>query len=251
MRRSRAAQTRRSPQWVQGVDDPEAWAVSHQWLLEAAFAAFDRTAEWPLIEDVQRDLAAEPERAVAVPQLVLDIPPSLGARMSQRVELTVRALAHVPDAAPLLELLVLVMREAVSLYPGEGPEQPALRGSQIKEHFDLDDATYRKLSTLVFSEGWFFNGGGGSGDGDWHRFVRGEILHLREVPDIDDYLDAVARYRFGAPEIEAPRDSARAPARWAGPYRWLYKRDVTVIDLLLITVLGGIVVGIVVWLLTR
>lgn len=245
----RIATTTRAPQWVQGVDEPEAWAVEHRWLLEAAFAAFDRTAEWPLIEDVQRDLADEPEWAVAVAQLVIDIPPPLGARFSQRVELTVRALAHVSSAAPLLNLLVRVMQEAMSRYPGEGPGQPVIRGSEIKEQFELDDVTYRKVSALVFSEGWFFNGGGGDADGDWYRVVRAEILHLRGVTEIRTYLDAVARYRFGPPEVEIPPEHAR-PTRPKRLHRWFAKRDVTVFDLLLVTVVGGIIVGIAILLLT-
>lgn len=240
----------RAPQWVQGVDEPEGWAVEHRWLLEAAFAAFDRTADWPLIEDVQRDLADEPERAVAVAQLVIDIPPPLGARFSQRVELTVRALASVPSAGSLLNLLVCVMQEAMSHYPGEGPEQPVIRGSEIKERFELDEATYRKVSALVFSEGWFFNGGGGDADGDWYRVVRAEILHLRGVTDIRSYLDAVARYRFGPPEVETPHEPTRPTSPLKRPGRWLVKRDVTVFDLLLITVVGGIIVGIAIWLMT-
>lgn len=240
----------RAPQWVHGIDEPDAWAVEHRWLLEAAFAAFNRRAEWPLIEDVQRDLADEPERAIAAAQLVIDMPSALGARFSQTVQLTVRALAHVPDAAPLLNLLVRVMREAVSRYPGDGIEQPVIRGSEIKERFELDEATYRKVSALVFSEGWFFNGGGGDAEGDWYRFVRAEILQLRDVKDIGSYLDAVARYRFGPPEVEIPHEPARRTSLLKRPGRWLAKRDITVFDLLLITVVGGIIVGISIWLLT-
>lgn len=240
----------RAPQWVHGVDQPEAWAIEHRWLLEAAFAAFDRTAEWPLIEDVQRDLADDPDRAVAVAQLVIDIPPPLGARFSQRVELTVRALAHVSSAAPLLSLLVRVMQEAMSRYPGEGSEQPVIRGSEIKEEFELDDVTYRKVSALVFSEGWFFNGGGGDAEGDWHRVVRAEILHLRGVTEIRSYLDAVARYRFGPPEVEILHEPTRPTSLLGRAGRWFAKREVTVFDLLLITVIGGIIVGIAILLLT-
>lgn len=250
MRRTETATRVRAPQWVHGVDEPEAWAVDHQWLLEAAFAAFDRTAEWPLIENVQRDLANEPERAVAVTQLVIDIPPALGARFSQRIELTVRALAHVPNATPLLDLLVRVMQEAMSRYPGEGSQQPVIRGSEIKEQFELDEATYRKVTAIVFSEGWFFNGGGGDADGDWYRVVRAEILHLRGVTEIRSYLDAVARYRFGPEEVEIPHEPLPATSLSKRPGQWLAKRDVTVFDLLLITVVGGIIVGIAIWLLT-
>lgn len=251
MRRQTIVTKVRAPQWVQGVDEPEAWAAEYRWLLEAAFAIFNRTSEWPPIEDVQRQVADVPERAIAVAQLVIDMPAALGARFSQTVQLTVRALAHVPDAAPLLNSLVRVMQEAASRYPGEGTEPPVIRGSEIKEKFELDKATYRKVSALVFSEGWFFNGGGGDAEGDWYRYIRAEILQIRDVTDIRSYLDAVARYRFGPPEVEISHEPAKPIGLLERPARWLSKREVTVFDLLLITVVGGIIVGLAIWLLTR
>ncbi|MGI8557487.1 MAG: hypothetical protein ACR2ND_04120 [Solirubrobacteraceae bacterium] len=114
----------------------------------------------------------------------------------------------------------------------------------------LDDATYQKVSTLVSAEGWFFNGGGGDLDGDWYRYIRAEILQLRGVADIADYLDAVASYRFGPPEIEAPPSPEPEVALIRRPREWLAKREVSVLDLLLITIVGTIVAGIVVWIVT-
>jgi hypothetical protein len=239
----------RAPQWVQSIDEPEAWAIEHRWLLEAALAEFDRTGEWPLIEDVQRALATTPERAVAVRQLVIDIPPALGARFSQRVELTVRALSFCPDGASLLALFVRAMQQAVSCYPGDGPGQPVLHGHQIKTNLQLTDEEYRKVSTLLFSEGWFFGNGGGDAAGNWNREVGAEILRIRDVTDIAGYLDAVAEYRFGPPEIELPAtDTSRLPVL-RRPRSWLAKRDPSVSDLLIITVVGGAIVGVLLWLL--
>lgn len=151
--------TVRSHRWVQSVDQPSEWAQEHRWLLEAAFAAFADTGEWPLIEDVQASLAAEPEHAIAVAQLVIDMPSELGARHSQNVQLTVRALVHVPAAAGLLDLFVQALREAVSLYPGDGPQRPTLRGLDLKRKFDLAPLAYRKLVALFNTEGWFFGDG--------------------------------------------------------------------------------------------
>jgi hypothetical protein len=249
MRKQRTIEVR-SQSWVQAVDVPAAWAQEHRWLLQAAFAAFDQTGEWPLIDNVQRDLAATPDRAVAVAQLVLDIPSELGARHSQQIELTVRALVHVPEAAPLLDLFVRVMRAAVLLYPGGGSEPPRLQGSQIKEQFDLDELTYRKVSSLVCAEGWFFAGGGGDVDGDWWRVIRAEILQIRSIQDVSDYLDALARYRFGPSEIEVERPTRPRGGPLGRSVRWFGKRDPTVLDLLVVGVLSGIVVGVVIWRLT-
>jgi hypothetical protein len=237
---------------VQSVDEPATWAEDHRWLLEAAFAAFDRTGEWPLIAEVQGYLASagEPDRAIAVAQLVINIPPDLGARHSESIKLTVRALAHVPAAARLLDLFVRVMREAVALYPGEGPGLPELRGLKIKDQFQLDELTYRKVSTLVCDEGWFFNGGGGDGDGSWHRAIRAEILQLRDVTDVEGYLDALARYRFGASEIPVDREARRSGGLLRLPMRWLGRRDPSVLDLIVVAVVSGLIVALVVWRLT-
>jgi hypothetical protein len=242
--------TTRAPQWVNGVDEPDIWAREHQWLLETAFVSFDRTGEWPLVEEVQQDLAAQPDRAIAVGQLVVDIPPALGARFSQHVQLTVRALSHVPAAASILELFVRAMQVALVRYPGKRGTPPVIRGSAIRTQLELDEASFKKVLTLLESEPWFFGSGGTDGTGDWYRDIRAEILCLRGVSDIQSYLDAVAGYRFGPAEIEV----ASPPGRRAGlaqrPRRWLAKREVSVLDLLVITIVGGVFVGVVVWLLT-
>jgi hypothetical protein len=243
--------TTRAPQWVQGVDRPDEWAVEHRWFLQAAFEAFDRDGDWPTLEDLQRELADDPQRAVAAAQLAIDIPASLGARFSQQVQLTVRALSYCHEAATLLRWFVLAMREAVARYPGDGPDQPLLRGLDVKAALGLDPADYGKLSMLLFSESWFFGSGGGDPRGDWHRAIRAEILLLNDVTDINGYLDAVAHYRFGAPE--APASPSTEPSRGlaARPLRWLAKREASVLDLIVIAALGGVLAGIVLWLLLR
>ena len=181
---------------------------------------------------------------------MLEMPSELGGRHSQRIALTVRALVHVPAAAELLDLFVRAMRVAVELYPGEGSEPPTLRGSQVNQELDLDQLTHRKLSTLVCSEGWLFNGGGGEVGGDWYRFVRAEILQIRDVQDVNGYLDALARYRFGPSRVEVERPPTQRAGLLGRGLRWFGKRDPTVLDLIVITIVGGIVVGLVIWRLT-
>ena len=57
-------------------------------------------------------------------------------------------------------------------------------------------------------------------------------------------------YRFGPPEVEISGESARPISLWQRPGRWLAKRDITLFDLLLITVVGGVIVGIAIRLIT-
>jgi hypothetical protein len=60
---------------------------------------------------------------------------------------------------------------------------------------------------LLFQEPWFFGGGSGNVDDNWQLNVRVEILLAEHIADISEYLDSVARYRFGEPYIEdEPRE---------------------------------------------
>jgi hypothetical protein len=240
----------RSFRHAQNVDEPYRWATEHLWFLEAVFGHFDRDGEWPLVEDVQRALAASsPERAVAVAQLVIDVPSELGTRQVDRVTLTVRGLHRCRGAAPLLDLFVAAMRLAVDAYPGEGPS--TLSGATVRAALELDDFTYRKVSTLIFAEPWFFGGGSGNVDGEWERTISVHVLLLQGVDDVGGYLDVVARHRFGPPEVEAPPADVTGPAAaLSAPRRWLAKREASNRDLLLIAVLGGLVVGLILLLIS-
>jgi hypothetical protein len=244
----------RSPAFVQHVDAPEAWALENLWLLAAVFDAFKSEGVWPRIEDVQRTLAKTvPAHAVAVGQLVIDIPAELGHRDQERIRLTVRALAQVQGAEPLLAHFVAAMRLAYDTYLGDGAS--VLHGADVKTTLAVDDMTFRKVSELVFSEPWFFSGGsGGSGD-NWDRAIRAEVVLMDGVTDVAGYLDAVARYRFGEPDLavdqaQAVAQQALSPARrqWLG--RWLRKQSASVGDLIVIGIIAAVVAGVILWRVT-
>jgi hypothetical protein len=69
------------------------------------------------------------------------------------------------------------------------------------------------------------------------------------IQSIDDYLDVLARYRFGSPTIEAETLASPPGGPGHSLRGWLAKRETTVRDLLLVAVLGGLIVGVVLWLL--
>jgi serine/threonine-protein kinase len=202
---------RRSPAWEQYVDAPEKWANDHLWLLTAVFNAFARDGEWPPVETVQRTLAdVDTARAVAVARLVIDIPAELGAREGDRIALRCRALSYCDAAAGLLSRLVEAIRLAAEVYRASDAEHPpVLSGFALKARLELDDPTYVRTSRLLFQEGWFFGGGSGDVHEDWQRKVSVGVLLAENVIDIGDYLDCVARYRFGEPYIVDARAQDR------------------------------------------
>ncbi len=230
------------------VDQPDAWAKEHRWLLDAIFEVFDRNGKWPKIEQLQRRLAGDPRRAAEIPQLGIDISRELGARHVDRFVLTTRALAHCPAAERLLEQFVAGIRLAVTVYEEGDEEHPAiLSGLALKSSLELDEPSYRKVSQLLFAEPWFFPGGGGV-DADWRLNVRAEMLLARSATNIRDYLETVARYRFGdagGPTTQTPRfaDGLIGTAK-----AWLDKRELTVRDYLLVTIVSAVIAGLVLWL---
>jgi len=242
----------RAPAWEQHVDAPDAWAVEHVWLLQVVFNLFDRDGEWPRVATVQRVLAdIDPLKAVAIRQLAIDIPSELGARNGECLTLTTRALSYCDGAGLLLSLFVRVIQAAAATYRAsdDRSERVLLSGFDIKGRLDIADRTYAKLSILIFREPWFFGSGGGNPEDDWHYEVRAEILLAENIENIRDYLDVVARYRFGPPEIES---QLPASSRWRvgdAVSDWFTKRDVNVRDLLLIAIGSAVVAGIVLSLL--
>jgi hypothetical protein len=95
----------------------------------------------------------------------------------------------------------------------------------------------------VFREPWFFNGGSGNPTDDWSRPITVEVLLAKDIANVADYVDVIARYRFGPSEIQvAPEDAGeRGPLKVSRG--WLERRDATIRDLILVAVIAGVIVG--------
>jgi hypothetical protein len=70
-----------------------------------------------------------------------------------------------------------------------------------------------------------------------------EVLLAKDIANAADYLDVIARYRFGPPEIHvAPEDTGeRGPLKVSRG--WLDRRDATIRDLILVAIIAGVIVG--------
>ena len=76
-----------------------------------------------------------------------------------------------------------------------------------------------------------------------------EVLLAKDIANVADYLDVIARYRFGPPEIQAaPEDSGELDPLEASR-GWLDKRDATIRDLILVAIIAGMIVGVALLLL--
>jgi hypothetical protein len=82
--------------------EADAWAAEHRYLLTCCFEHFQEEGEWPPLEQLQHDFEVA-DRDEDVSQLAFAMPRPLGFVEQQRLVLLVRALSHVPTAAPLLE----------------------------------------------------------------------------------------------------------------------------------------------------
>jgi len=84
------------------LTEADAWAAEHRDLLECCFGHFQGAGEWPTLEQLQHDYEVK-GRDEDVSWLAFAMPRPLGFVEQQRLVLLVRALSHIPDAAPLLE----------------------------------------------------------------------------------------------------------------------------------------------------
>jgi eukaryotic-like serine/threonine-protein kinase len=189
--------------WQQHVQQPERWAAEHRWLLEEIYEQFERFGDWPEVGAIERSLAARDRaHAIGAAQLLNDMPREIGGREVQRIVLNARGLSHCERARPLLETFVKAIRMASETYrlAGEDGAAAKLSGFRVKEKLSLGDQEYLRLSLLLEREPWVFGNSQGNPGDDWTREVLVLALAFEEVETIGDYLDILARHRFGDPD---------------------------------------------------
>ena len=209
----------RSPAWRQYVDQPEDWANAHRWLLRAIFDLFDRDGEWPTMTALQRSLAdGDTEHALSAGQLIIEMPGELGARHVDRVVLNARGLSHCDGAENLLDAFVAAIRMAAACYRNSDTQQLArVDDALLRAELGLNDQDLLKLIAVLECEPWAFGNGGGNPGEDWHRDVTVDALRFEGVETIGQYLEALARHRFGPPgeaETNAQTNVISLRERW-------------------------------------
>jgi hypothetical protein len=166
------------------------WAAKHAVLLEAGYDRLCRDGDWPSLNTLQHDLERA-NRDVDVGRAVSRMPRELGFVDHGRLILRVRALAHVPAAASLLEDWRAVLSSAYRRWLADPGSR--VGRADVLQALGGDQAGTRAVSMLLLRESWAFDGGTGGVEDEWSRTIH---------PDV-----RVARSATSAAELVAARDA--------------------------------------------
>jgi predicted KAP-like P-loop ATPase len=162
-------------------------------VFERAYAARLEAGSWPTIESLQRQLASE-HHDVSVRAVVNEARgyASLGSP-GEEVQLTLRALAHVPAARPVLEGYLQAVRTMVSRYRDPTVEAKYERGDLERLH--LAPAIQAELGRLLPEDAWPFGSGQIPEDGQWSFAISDRVLMAADAESVEEFV----AIRFGEP----------------------------------------------------
>lgn len=180
-----------------------------RWLLNAAYARFRDSGEWPRIDELQHALdRAEEDRDVD------SIAESLDRRYGWRsrgqdeyVELTLCGVAACEGAEDDLADVLTVGRKAFSLYLVHGAGF-SLSSSDVAPDLEEDGVRLRRV--LILGR-WLPGWGGGSSSADaWTRIITREIRRWRDVATVDAMLALASCASEGLHKDPLPEQTSAA-----------------------------------------
>jgi hypothetical protein len=193
--------------YQRNVTDAAAWGNAHQAMLDAIFDAFMSGADWPDINELQRDLDRRGASIDLYGEL-REMPPSLGGgRSPSPAHLTVRGLHQVPRARPLLLNYMRVIRVAVDRYHSEESNPTVTDKDLTALGITGHDAVL--VSQVVIGEGWPFGGGHGDAHGSWSRDVGRDLRYVAGAETRGDRARGAIRPRAAHAPRARPHTQAR------------------------------------------
>ncbi len=172
-------------------------SAEQQLVFDRAYAWYHKDGAWPKLEDLQREIAAQrPDVLVrgAVGSLrnyvAFDQPDEL-------VHLSLRALATVAEARPLLEAYWKVCVDLIRRYRDRSQE--ASFTSEDLKAFHFDPILERELSRLLVEDHWGLGTGSGSPKDGWSYKIDERVLAASDAATLEEFLAA----RFDEP-LEPP-----------------------------------------------
>jgi predicted KAP-like P-loop ATPase len=176
---------------------------SQRIVFERADGHLHATGSWPRLETLQRELASE-NRDVSVRAVVMAAQAYAGiGSPHDEIRLTLRGLAAVAAAQPLLHAYLRALQSMIERYRNTAVD--ARYASSDLADLELDPAVERELSQLLRDDGWAF-GSGGDSDGGWSFEISDRVLGASTVSTVAELLAV----RFGEPMPEEPAPVAEA-----------------------------------------
>lgn len=161
-------------------------------VLERTYAHWHATGEWPQLEMLQRQFAAERAdvnvRVIATSRSgLVNLSPA-----EQQVQLTLRGLSKVPAARPLLDAYLRAVRAMLDRY--RDTKVDAIYGLEDVKALGLDLALERELSELLRHDGLALGNGGGGNDG-WSFQITDRVVAADDVSSVEELMAVI----FGEP----------------------------------------------------
>ena len=192
------------------------WALNHRPFLAMVFAEFDRDADWPQVNVLQRRLIRRGER-LNVTEAAFNLPPNLGRLESlsvpgspheQQIALSLFALRYVDDAHTLLDSFSKFLRLVVDRYVSAGDEDEVVARRADLSGLGLPETEVTKLSHVILRGGIHFLAGGVSDIAGWERTIHEPgLVPLLDVHDIDGYLGIEGAFLSRRPSFSTPAAS--------------------------------------------
>lgn len=172
-------------------EDDRAWYEMHRSMVDRAVATYVGTGEWPLIDDLQRDLDRLGLR-LDVRGVTMTMPTSSDVpRLAPtQVVVPLRIACFSPAVEPVIDVCVAIVQRAVDLYLSNEPKPTLHSDDVVLQGLTTRPALLFRAMRLV-AENWPdpLGSRGGSESGWWCEVDGTMARRFAGIRTSDDYLD--------------------------------------------------------------
>ena len=179
------------------MPQPVALPADQHRFLALVFDHFSRTGDWPVVPQLQKELARKGERFDLDP-VAQQIPRELGYYDfgGRTFSLTVQGVITIAPRSREAMDFETALRLSCELYLNE--DKPKLASDMLREREGMNELRLKKLHALLQNAPMLTAGGGRMADGTWEFNVADECHHFLDIKTASDYLATVARIRSEA-----------------------------------------------------
>jgi hypothetical protein len=167
------------------------WAADHIDELALIWDRFADNGEWPDGRVLARELFGA-GREFDLDRFARGLPPRLGRfeQSSGQLRLTLRALAFLDQARPLLASIPKLVRVAVERY-GDPSVEPIISSGEFGRILGVSEPEAHQLSDLLLTDSWLLRAFGNDAEGrQQFQIDPSAVLRVRDVKTAEDYFRA-------------------------------------------------------------